>query len=289
MILGIYNELPQNASWRFVDKTQSFTNPANPFLDVIREDITVAQAQAANVDNDFVSVKIGDVNESATPNQLAASDDRSAGTLFFDLADRKVAAGEEFVVNFKQPTKMPENEFTMNLNGLEVAEVIPGANMSSDNFAVFANALTTSVDGNAGEFAVKFRATRNGELNSMIAATSNITKAEAYTEAGEKLDVTLRFNGQNGVVTGANFELLQNTPNPVAKAGTTIAFNMPEAGEATITITNVEGRVVKVVNGAFAKGLNTVTLNRGELEAGILFYQLNSADFSATKKMIVTE
>ncbi|MBK8425771.1 MAG: hypothetical protein IPL27_07220 [Lewinellaceae bacterium] len=30
LILGIYDELPNNTSWRFVDKTYSFPNPANP-------------------------------------------------------------------------------------------------------------------------------------------------------------------------------------------------------------------------------------------------------------------
>jgi hypothetical protein len=44
-----------------------------------------------------------------------------------------------------------------------------------------------------------------------------------------------------------------------------------------------------MLNGSFAKGFNTLTLQRAELEAGILFYQLNTATHSATKKMIVVE
>ena len=51
----------------------------------------------------------------------------------------------------------------------------------------------------------------------------------------------------------------------------------------------VEGRVVKVVKGAFAKGLNTVTLNRAELESGILFYELSTSNNSAVKKMIIVD
>ena len=31
LILGIYNELPNNTSWRFVDAEYAFPNPANPF------------------------------------------------------------------------------------------------------------------------------------------------------------------------------------------------------------------------------------------------------------------
>lgn len=64
---------------------------------------------------------------------------------------------------------------------------------------------------------------------------------------------------------------------------------MSKTGEAVVTISNVEGRIIKTVKGEFAKGLNTVQFNRGDLEAGILFYQVTAGDFSAVKKMIVIE
>jgi len=99
----------------------------------------------------------------------------------------------------------------------------------------------------------------------------------------------LRFNGNSGsTLAGAGFELIQNAPNPT-KGFTNISFNLPEAAEATLTLTNAEGRVVRTLSGSFAKGFNTITLQRAELEAGILFYQLNTATNSATKKMIVVE
>lgn len=101
--------------------------------------------------------------------------------------------------------------------------------------------------------------------------------------------VSLRFKDPNGTLTsGAAFELFQNTPNPVSGA-TLISFNLPDASEATLTISNAEGRVVKVLRGAFAKGLNTVTLQRNELVAGLLFYRLDTPTHSATKKMVVIE
>jgi hypothetical protein len=90
------------------------------------------------------------------------------------------------------------------------------------------------------------------------------------------------------VIAGADFELLQNTPNPVS-ATTNIAFNLPEAAKATLTISNVEGRILKVIKGEFGKGLNTIVLNRSELESGVLFYQLDTPTNSAVKKMIVVD
>jgi hypothetical protein len=166
---------------------------------------------------------------------------------------------------------------------------MPGENMNASNFGVFADAVTASFEGNAQAFAVKFRAAKAGNLSNLLSVSSQITKAEAYNnETGARTDVAFRFNGTNGTVAGAGFELFQNTPNPV-QGRTNISFNLPAAADATLTITNVEGRIVKVINGSYAKGLNTITLNRSDLASGVLFYQLATSNFAATKKMVIAE
>jgi Secretion system C-terminal sorting domain len=288
LILGTYTAFPNNTSWRFIDKNQTFANPANPFAETIKETLSYSNVQSHMMAADFVGAKVGDVDGSAIANNLMATDERNAGTLFIDAADRKVAAGEEFTVNFNAAEKNGGFQFTMNLKGLEVVDIAAGANTSVDNFAVFADAITTSIDANAGAFAVTFRATEAGQLSQMLSTSSRITKAIAFTTEGARQDVSLRFNGQAGTIAGAGFELFQNTPNPV-KNVTNVSFNLPEAAKATVTITNAEGRVVKTVVGNYAKGFNTVTFNRADLQAGVLFYQVTSGEFTAVKKMVVVE
>ncbi|MFN4256708.1 MAG: T9SS type A sorting domain-containing protein, partial [Saprospiraceae bacterium] len=288
LILGLYTELPNNTSWRFVDRNQVL-DATNPFASTINE-LAQIQNLTANQAANFYAVKVGDVNNNAVANNIQSADDRTAGTVFFDVEDRAVKAGEEVTVNFKSADKTAGFQFTMNLNGLEATEIV-GSNVKAENFAVFAadKALTASVDGNANEFAVKFRATKDGDLSKMIGVSSRITRAEAYTANGDRYEVAFRFNGTNGsVVAGAGFELLQNTPNPVANT-TAITFNLPEATNATLTITNAEGRIIKTMNADFAKGMNTVNINRADLESGILFYQLDTPTNSAVKKMIVVD
>jgi hypothetical protein len=232
-------------------------------------------------------VKVGDVNNSVVANLTMAADDRSAGTIFFDVADRAVKAGDVVYVNFKAAEKTAGFQFTMNLNGLEVSDIVSADNVNAGNFGVFGKTVTTSING-TDEFTVVFRATAAGKLSQMISVGSQVTKAIGFNAAGEN-NVAFRFNGTEGtVLAGAGFELLQNTPNPVKNA-TTITFNLPEAADAILTITNVEGRVVKTITGAYNKGVNTVTLNRADLQAGVLFYEVKAANFSATKKMVVVE
>ncbi|MEZ4943271.1 MAG: T9SS type A sorting domain-containing protein [Saprospiraceae bacterium] len=289
LILGLYSELPSNTSWRFVDKAYTFPNPDNPFQEVFPETKSVVDVQTNQFASDFVAVKIGDVNGNAQAN-LISSEDRSAGTLFVDIAERSVKAGEVFTVDFTPGTDFAGYQFTLNTGGLELLELLPGENQTANNFGVFAKdgAVTVSVDGASG-FAARFRASKTGMLSQLLGVSSRITRAEAYKADGESYDVAFRFNGANGsVVAGAGFELLQNTPNPVREQ-TIISFNLPEATTATLTISNAEGRLVKVLNGAYGKGLNTVTINRSDLTSGVLFYQLETPTHSATKKMIVVD
>ncbi len=239
---------------------------------------------------DFVGVKIGDVNNTVVPNTLLASDDRSAGTLLFDVNDRDVKAGEAFEVTFNAADKTQGYQMTLNLKGLAVSEIVGSDNVTANNFGVFADALTVSVDG-AESFTVKFRAAKAGKLSEMMSVSSRITKAEAYPASAEasagKMDVALRFGSPAGMTTvGVGFELYQNEPNPFVNR-TSIGFHLPQAAAATLTVYDETGRVVFTQKGDFAKGYNSILLDRALLNTtGVLYYTLETATDAATKKMI---
>ncbi|HNG89446.1 MAG TPA: hypothetical protein PK858_04555, partial [Saprospiraceae bacterium] len=230
----------------------------------------------------------GDLNASATANSLMSSEDRTAGTLLFDVTDRTVKAGETFEVSFKAAEQVKGYQFTMNLNGLVVEEVVPGDDMSNVNFGVFADALTTSYDGkSAGEFTVMFRATKSGKLSQMLGVSSRITRAEAYAFSGDRNTVALRFNGN--MISGIGFELYQNQPNPFVNK-TFIGFHLPEAATATLTVRDETGRTLFTQKGDFAKGYNSIAVERELLPSvGVLYYTLETATDSATKKMVQTK
>jgi hypothetical protein len=288
LILGIYQELPNNTSWRFVDEDFVFPNPINPFATPFPENISVADIQASTWDDDFVGVKIGDVNGTVVPNGLVGTDDRTRGRLLFDLQDRTVQAGEEFTISFTAAEAVLGYQFTLNTGTLEVIDVQGGVEgMSGEHFAVLASeeALTTSWDGrDRAGFSVTFRATKDGRLSEMLGVSSRITKAEAYSLSGERMDVALRFNGQT--IAGVGFELYQNEPNPFVSK-TAIGFHLPEAAEATLTVYDETGRVLYTQTGDFNQGYNSIVLDKALANYnGLLYYQLESAGNSATRKMI---
>jgi hypothetical protein len=138
-------------------------------------------------------------------------------------------------------------------------------------------------------FTLTFKANKAGKLSKAINVNSSLTPAVAFNGNEESLDVALEFNTNNGVVSSNDFELYQNQPNPF-KEFTTISFTLPQASKATITLRDITGKVVKVINGDFAKGLNNVNIQRSDIPAaGALMYQLDTDTNSAVKKMIIIE
>ena len=285
LILGIYTELPGNTSWRFIDKTYNFADPSNPFKSIFPENISVANVQGNQLSQDFYALKVGDVNGSAVANSLTQTEDRNGATLLLDVDDRSVQAGESFELPFKAAEAVQGFQFTLNLNGLELIDIVQTHRVSPENFGSFADALTVSVDG-ASEFTLKFRAVKAGRLSDMLGISSRITPAEAYG-ATTKMDVALRFISSAGSTTkGVGFELYQNEPNPFVNK-TFIGFHLPEATSATLTVRDETGRTLFTQKGDFAKGYNKVAIEREHLlVTGVLYYTLETATNRATKKMI---
>lgn len=287
LILGIYPELPNNSSWRFVDKSYVFPQPLNPFGATFPE--TISNNSLLGQPNDFVAVKVGDVNDTAIPNGLMNATDRAAGTLLFDVQDRAVQAGENVEVTFTAATPVLGFQFTLNLDGLEVTDIVESSQVKRSNFGVFNDALTVSIDG-AQAFTVRFHATRTGNLSDMMRVSGRVTKAEAYAANGSDFKTyatALRFESPGGqVVAGAGFELYQNQPNPFTTR-TMIGFYLPEASGVVLTVYDATGNALWSASGRYEKGYHTEMLNSAWLNASgdVLFYSVESVFGKVTKRM----
>jgi len=63
---------------------------------------------------------------------------------------------------------------------------------------------------------------------------------------------------------------------------------MAEAVTAIFTLYDVTGKVLLVQEETAEKGMNTVSFTANQINAsGIVYYQIESGDFVATKKMLI--
>lgn len=80
---------------------------------------------------------------------------------------------------------------------------------------------------------------------------------------------------------------LSNSPNPFNPT-TSINFTLPQADAVNLTIYDINGRqVATLLNGTREAGLHSVTFDGSRLASGIYLYQLQTADQTATGKMML--
>ena len=141
--------------------------------------------------------------------------------------------------------------------------------------------------GDAVLFSLVIQATEDQMLSEALGINSRYTMAEAYRN-GQTTDLGIEFT--QGWAAGPVFELYQNTPNPFEEV-TMISFNLPQASEATITIRDAAGRLIKQINGDYAAGYNTVQLTKRDLQgaSGVMSYTVEAGDHRATRQMIVLQ
>ncbi len=297
LILGIYTELPNNSSWRFVDKTYTFPNEYNPWMEIWPETHALSPlSQGMNYAN-FFGVKVGDVNNTVKANATSVLPRGSGQVLDLVIDDRAVNAGEviEVPVYAGANNTLEGLQFSFDLGqGLELVGVSAGLlDVDNTNFGWLQNHVLTSswnnaesiqVDGDSPLFTLVLQAKSGAKLSQAISIITNPTPAEAYSAGSDIMDIALSFRGSEDRF---DFELLQNEPNPFIDF-TQIGFVLPESGKATLTLFDVTGKqlVNQTVDGV--KGLNKIEVNKTQISAnGIIYYQVQFQGYTATKKMLI--
>jgi hypothetical protein len=296
LILGQYVEFPSNSSWRFVDAEFEFNDPTHPWP--FNE--TIRLQSGMNNHEDFVAVKVGDVNSTVRANATQIQTRGARQVLNLMIGDRAVEAGEtvSIAVRGANFNEVLGYQFTLATADLEYTGVEPGVvEMRADYIAVHEGAITASwgavhpvsVRNDEVLFTLTFTALNAGKLSEMLTINSDITEAEAYHEEGdvvEILDVALNF-GSVATTHPLDYALYQNEPNPFTSQSV-IGFDLPETMSATLTVFDMHGRVIHRIDGDYVQGYNQVILKAKELSvAGAYYYRLNAGDFTATKKLIL--
>jgi hypothetical protein len=87
----------------------------------------------------------------------------------------------------------------------------------------------------------------------------------------------------------SRYELAQNYPNPF-NPSTVIPYSVPESGDVVVTIYDVVGRPVAVLQDGFMPaGRHAVVWRADDLASGVYFYRLTASSFRASKSMLLVK
>jgi hypothetical protein len=293
LILNIDQSFQNNTSWRFVDAAYVFPNQSNPWAAAFPEVVSINDI-AANTTANFVAIKVGDVNASASVNSAASAEIRSTEDFKLKTQEQNLKSGNEYQVSFaaEDLKNIQGYQFALSLDQskVELVDIQYGV-AKAENFGIFKNEglITTSWNSKyepGALFTLVLRAKADSKLSQSLSLNRSV-HPEAYNQNNDNLGIALNFEGIQGAEA---YELKQNTPNPFSDE-TLIGFTLPKATKGTLTIRDVKGALVYRVEGNYTKGDNQLILKKQQLGASgvLLYYTLETSDFTATKKMIILE
>ncbi len=303
VILGAADAFSSNTIWRFIPASHVFADPANPFGDNIAEPPMTFSIMSLNYEEDFIAIKMGDVNGSSAqsltePLVEARSEPRD---LVFHVQDRIFRRGETVGVTLNAADLTAYAGFQMELNYGKnlalvelVADGLPGFDGSNYHIVSGKGLITMSwhapqhqTASSKASITMRYTALSDGRLSEALFTGYSTTPAEAYTRDIKQHALRLAFVQPGESLNG--FSLYQNRPNPMREV-TSIPFHLPQSGFARLTVHDVAGRVIYTAEQHLDGGYHEWTLNRSQLKAsGVVFYRVESAQGALTRKMLLLD
>ena len=196
LILGITPDLPNGQlPWRFPTEAQSFDDIDSPFP--FTEIIGVNELPASIEDQNFVAVKVGDVNADAVVNlRDEETDIRSGSRLTLEVADQGLVEGTvadvtvtaqdmEDVIGFQTTWSFNADVIRFSgvtAEGLDVTEANLGLAHLDDGYITFSWNTTegVTVEDFRNLFTLHFEVLESANLSEQLFLSSVMTKSEAY-------------------------------------------------------------------------------------------------------------
>ena len=297
-------------SWRFVPANYVFSDPENPW--VFPQSIEINNLQA-NVNADFIGIKVGDVTGDADPSGFMPNIPTRdlQDNLSWRVSDNQWAApGELLEVKVKSDYFQDFASWQMALqfdaSAVELVEVLTeesALNLGSGNFGTYSaekgelRALWSNSTGkniSLAEddyvFTLVFRSlTHEGKISDYIWLEDAIIPARAYNQDFQLSGVELEFVEEEVVSVNDTqvdgFRLLQNRPNPFSHT-TVIGFEIPQSASIVLQITDISGKLVESIEKDATTGYNEIRLD-ADLPSGMYFYELITPYGSLVSRMIV--
>ena len=296
VILGLTEGFPNNESWRFVEENHLFPDASQPWN--FPEEIRVNELFLDQMENNFVGIKVGDINNSAallrSPNTVA----RNTSNLVANIDAAEFSKGQVEIPFYAQDLEeILGFQFSLSALGYEITGIKAGSlSLTNNNFNLRNGQLDVSWNAESAVqlktdsplFYLKVKANNPQEIEELKINLFDGLKSEAYTAELEVVALNIhqvhtRFQTNNAI---SNAVVLQNNPNPFDRS-TVISINSSIEEEVELIVRNIHGSIVYQDGFDIKQGLNSIKIQRtGDWPSGIYIYTVQGKTFSQSMKMM---
>ncbi len=215
LILFVDTVFQNNTSWRFVDAEYVFPNLQDPWEEDFPEYFEAIEIQDS-MTADFVGIKIGDLNASATTNGFQNDDSgNESSSFYFKTKDFEFQIGEEVEISltcdqfneiFGFQSTITFDPTVLSFTEIENKDL---EQLNADCFGFsflekgiitlsWFNGLGSSLNPEEEIFSMKFKAKQIGRLSEVFDLKSDLIKSEIYNRSSNQT-LGLLFENQNMV------------------------------------------------------------------------------------------
>ena len=266
MILGIVDEWNDGVEWKFVDANTSFFDPAKPWpFDRVIED---ANAGSSSCDNDFIGIKIGDVDNSFEKSDTREDDvqtlkytvsqsERGTTLYSFSLAESTELFGFQFSL---------EN---IGYSGLNMTSNV--IDINHDHFNINNNNLNVAWTNPYGQHIDASTILFTMELplpNNSLQLNNNKSRLTPEIYAGDNINTKTIILQKINITDHSQFSI---SPNPFSDH-LTIQLDTEQLSKVDLTIFNIEGKSLWTLHKQYQKGHHQVQVPSAIFDVSGMYY-----------------
>lgn len=296
LILGYQEKFQDSESWVFVDAEYAF-DASGPYN--YPDHVKLSNLQKIKYENNFIAIKIGDVTGEAVTGNAVRTSTRSNKVFGLEMESVTARSGDLIRVpvyansdvssfeGFQLDIKSEGQKFQFESVEPASFEINPQHYLIRDNSCRISWNEQKALDLKSGDilFYLLIRANSDMKEEFLNVTLSNTFQSEAYS-AYEDFNLSLLFRSNDGNLVKGQYELYQNVPNPF-NGVTTIYYKVPKSEQVKISLFDMSGKLIMTNSYKATTGLNSAEIRVDAEYAGIIYYQLETNDFVATRKMVV--
>lgn len=296
LILGVYSDLPENTSWRFVpaDYTPA---AANPLKGNVPESVTFDRYRTMPLP-DFIPIKVGDVSGNALTNSLTGAEDRAPVALCIRDTRTEAGATLSIPVFLRAPHEINGMQMAWSFDptALDFTGISAGAlpDFTLEHYfqpepgRITVSWTTPNLKPFSAEeplFYLQFKARRPALLSSILAFDARKLRPELYGAESRTDNLRLEFLP---LPPPEQIRIGAPTPNPSA-GDLTILVELAKAGAITVEILDLDGRLVYSNNEPYAAGAHRLAVPAEVFgnRSGVFLYRVQAGAEQAQGRVVV--
>ncbi len=305
MVLGQLQELPNMPAWRFVPQAYQFADPLHPFAEDFPELIEIPNLSSDWLDANFVAIKVGDVNCSAIPNALVASENRTMGTKPLRIEEPSGQAQQQWLmpIYLEDLSQLAAIQFTLefdpallSFDGVESGQIDPDVqqlNLSQLDEGIIGfiwyDEQGVQVDTQRPLFFIRWRVKRTMQRNYAIHLSDRLVTRALYDPEGTTYEPFL-IGSTKGQPSSPIAEQVELLCNPV-QSEIPIRYVLAQSGSVRFSIATLRGQTIWEQSFDQKVGTHTLTLPISEhlMGPGVYLVCMQTPTGQYTKKLVVVQ